>query len=142
LTVIGKGANRETFKFLIDDVHVDFIGEVESLTDYYNASAVSVVPLHHGSGTRLKILESMSFGVPVVSTSIGAEGINCDKEVHLLIADSPEDFADKIISLFENEKLFENLRYKANQLVKYSYDWSKIGEALRYNIDYLLKNNK
>ena len=109
---------------------------------YYKKASVSIVPLHHGSGTRLKILEAMSFGVPVVSTSIGAEGIDYENDLQILIADHPSDFAQKIFSLFENTELFNNIRQSANEMVKQKYDWSIIGKTLRNKIDDLLKENE
>lgn len=142
LTVVGKGADLNVYRFLVDDEHVDFIGEVESTQGYYHDASVSIVPLHHGSGTRLKILEAMSFGVPVVSTTIGAEGLEYQNDVHLLIADHPEDFAHKVFSLFQNTALFQSIRKNANELVKQNYDWSIIGKTLRNKIDDLLIENE
>lgn len=142
LTVVGKGADLNIYSFLLDDEHVDFIGEVDSIHEYYKKASVSIVPLHHGSGTRLKILEAMSFGVPVVSTSIGAEGIDYEKDLQILIADHPSDFAQKIFSLFENTELFNNIRQSANEMVKQKYDWSIIGKTLRNKIDDLLIKNE
>jgi glycosyltransferase involved in cell wall biosynthesis len=142
LTVIGKGGDINIYRFLVEDEHVDFIGEVESTQEYYYDASVSIVPLHHGSGTRLKIFEAMSFGVPVVSTTTGAEGIEYQNEFHLLIADHPEAFAQKIFSLFENTALFNNIRKNANELVNQKYDWSKIGKTLRNKFEDLLIDNE
>ena len=72
---------------------------------------------------RLKIPEAMAAGVPVVSTSMGAEGLDCIHEKHLLIADTPEDFADAIMRIFEDNELVENLRTYARQLIEDRYSW-------------------
>jgi len=69
----------------------------------------------------------MSMGNPVVSTSVGADGIECEDGKHLLTADKAEDFADKVIELMNDRPLFESLRSEAMALVSEKYDWNKIG---------------
>ena len=78
----------------------------------------------------MKILEAMSFGNPVVTTSIGVEGIDVIGGEHLLIANDPEKFSIKVIELLQNNILFENVRHKSRELVQSKYDWHKIGFML------------
>lgn len=73
----------------------------------------------------------MAAGVPVVSTSMGAEGIEVVSGEHLLIADTPESFVDAIVQVLDNRSLRDNLRSAARALVEQQYSWSNIGEEFR-----------
>jgi len=86
-----------------------------------------IVPIRIGSGTRLKILDAMAMGKAIVSTSVGCEGINVNNGKNILIADDPEDFANKTIELLRNQDMRVNLERNALELAK-TYDWSLIGE--------------
>jgi glycosyltransferase involved in cell wall biosynthesis len=105
---------------------------------YYHAS-VCIAPLLSGSGTRLKILEAMSFGNPVVSTSIGAEGIDCVNGTHILIGNDSETFATHVLSLLRNKIQFDMIRTNALELVKATYDWNIIGKKINTKLNDLIK---
>ena len=81
------------------------VGEVENAYDFMNSKGIMIVPLLSGSGIRVKIIEGMALGKTIVTTSLGAEGIPCKDGQNILIADSPELFAEKIIKCI-NEKIF------------------------------------
>ncbi|MEM7761040.1 MAG: glycosyltransferase, partial [Cyanobacteria bacterium P01_A01_bin.40] len=106
--------------------------QIEVIADPIDMSLVaaecslSVVPLRSGSGTRIKILHSMAMGLPVVSTSIGCEGLEVSDRTHLLIKDTPQDFAQGVIELIGDQKLWQQLQAKGRQLVEENYDWSAI----------------
>lgn len=85
-----------------------------------------VVPLRHGAGTRIKIMEAMAAGVPVVTTSKGCEGIAVANGEHLLIADTPEEFAAAVGMLLGDRTLADRLRGNARRLVEMRYSWEKI----------------
>lgn len=102
---------------------VTVTGRVPDVTPYYQESCISVVPLRAGGGTRLKILEAMAFGRPVVSTSLGCEGLNVRHEEHLLIADEPQQFADCVLRLLRNDDLYARITNRARALVEAEYDW-------------------
>ena len=76
----------------------------------------------------MKILESMAACVPVVSTSVGCEGLNVEDNIHLLTADDPEKFAACIMVLFENENIRKRLVARALKLVREQYDWKLIAK--------------
>jgi polysaccharide biosynthesis protein PslH len=135
LNVVGNILKPDVYQELINDPAVNFIGKVDSVVPYYKVSGVSVAPLISGSGTRLKILEAMSMGNPVVSTTVGAEGISYSSGKHLLIGDTPEVFSENIVLLLENQVLFHSTRNSALQLVKSYYNWEKIGKIIRYTIN-------
>lgn len=127
LFVVGKGDNHKDFDRLRSDSKIVFTGFVDDLSKIYKKASISIVPLNVGSGTRLKILESMSYGLPVVSTGIGAEGVDYPKGI-IQIEDNPENFANAIISLLKNEDLYNNQRLLANKFVINNFDWQIIVE--------------
>jgi polysaccharide biosynthesis protein PslH len=96
-------------------------GGVDSLLPYYSNSDVAVVPIRHGGGTRIKILEAMALGRPVVSTTIGAEGIECNHGKDILIADSAQDFADCCLQLEKEPQLAARLTERAKLLIDEKY---------------------
>ncbi len=109
-------------------------GEVPDLTAYYRDCAVVVVPLQAGGGTRLKILEAMAYGRPIVSTSVGCEGIACRDGEHLLIANNASQMADAIQRLLSQPELVTRLVTTARRLVEDRYDWSRIVKRVHLNI--------
>jgi glycosyltransferase involved in cell wall biosynthesis len=104
---------------------VSVTGRVESVVPHVAASSVVVVPLHAGGGTRLKILEAFAAGVPVVSTTIGAEGLDVIPGRHLLIADTAREFASAVIAVLRSTNIPADFSVdEARQLVANDYDWT------------------
>jgi len=126
--IVGADPSPEVIRLNGDNVHVT--GRVEDVVPYYRRSAVFIVPLRAGGGTRLKILEAMALGRPVVSTSIGCEGLNVVDGQHLLIADSPKQFAEQTIRLLTDKLLYQRIIAEARQLVVAKYDWDGIAGQL------------
>ncbi len=106
-----------------EDNAVLFTGYVRDVRAVVRASSVCVVPLRIGGGTRLKILEAMAVGTPVVSSSKGAEGLDLQDDVHLLIADEPQAFADATLRLLCDQELRSRLTQAARERVLAKYDW-------------------
>lgn len=96
---------------------------VPDMRPLLSRAVVSVVPLQSGSGTRLKILEALSSGCAVVSTSIGAEGLDVKAEQDLLIADSEAEFVNAVFRLLQDDELRTTLCEHGRQLVEQRYDW-------------------
>lgn len=105
-------------------------GFVDDVRPYIDKASVFVVPLRMGSGTRLKVVEALSMQKPVVSTSIGSEGIDVTDNEDLLLRDEPEAFAEAVIELFSNGKLRSRLIDSGYNLVKSKYDWNVIGQSM------------
>ncbi len=101
-------------------------GTVPDVRPYLFGSLVSIVPLHVGGGTRLKIYEAMAARTPVVSTTIGAEGLDVVSGRHILIADQPQDFAAMCLRLLESPAERERLASAAWQLVSDHYSWEAV----------------
>lgn len=104
----------------VDKSNITIHGTVESILPIIFQSSVAVVPLFFESGTRFKILESGACRVPVVSTSLGAEGLQIEDHKHLLIADNPLEFADCVLEILENPKLAKSLSEHLYKFVKES----------------------
>jgi glycosyltransferase involved in cell wall biosynthesis len=105
---------------------VVFAGEVDDVRPFYAAASVSVVPLHVGGGTRLKILNAWAMGVPVVSTSKGCEGLPARSDENLIVADGPQPFADAVVQLLRDSRRRDRLRAAARRLVESEYGWDRI----------------
>ncbi|MEM8828037.1 MAG: glycosyltransferase [Cyanobacteria bacterium P01_G01_bin.19] len=123
-------AGREPPK-LIEDLasenqQIEVIRNPEDMSFVAAECSLSVVPLRSGSGTRIKILHSMAMGLPVVSTSIGCEGLQIESDRHLLIRDTPEEFALATIKLTQERRLWDKLGDNGRQLVEKHYDWTAI----------------
>lgn len=110
--------------------NVEVTGFVDDVRPYMARAKVMVVPLRSGGGTRLKILEGLSFGVPTVSTSIGAEGIDVVDGTHILLADTPEHFAAQVVMLLKNPSQAAGLRQPGRDLAVERYSWQAIGRYL------------
>jgi glycosyltransferase involved in cell wall biosynthesis len=107
-------------------VHVT--GRVASIVPYMRASVAAVVPLRWESGTRFKILEAFACRTPVISTTLGAEGLNVEHDRHLLLADDARGFAEAILAILDQPSLGQRLVGPAYDLVKREYD---LGSAER-----------
>lgn len=142
LLIIGKGGHNDKIDLLRTSKRVKVINDVDSVVKYYHRSSIAIVPLRIGSGTRLKILEAMSLGNPVVSTSIGAEGIDCKNDENILIADNNIDFAEQVITLIKDKQKFDSIRKSARKFVEEKYDWHIIGEKMNHIIDELAVANQ
>jgi len=107
------------------------VGQVPSMEEYLARASVVVVPVRYGSGTRIKILESFAHRVPVVSTSVGAEGLDVEDGVHLLLADDPEDFAAATARLLRDTQLRVRLTDAAEALYLDRYDGRVADDGVR-----------
>jgi glycosyltransferase involved in cell wall biosynthesis len=109
---------------------VTVVGAVKDVVPEYERAGIAVAPLRAGSGTRIKILEAFSYGVPVVSTSMGAAGLDVTHEVHLLIADTPEEFAAACLRLIEDDRLAERLSRNALKWVRETHSLDRVRAIL------------
>ncbi|MCB0733897.1 MAG: glycosyltransferase [Flavobacteriales bacterium] len=117
--VAGKAMPESLKSISIPGVHM--IGEVESAPDFIADKAITVVPLKSGSGIRLKILEAMSAGKIVISTTIGAQGIRYTSDSDILLADTPEQFMEVFNRLLSNQELQQKLMQNGRKLIEEEY---------------------
>lgn len=128
--IIGKHPPIWLEKIAKKDQSIQLIGYVRDIREYISKAKVCICPLRFGSGTRIKILEYMAMGKPVVSTTKGAEGIDYADGRTIFIRDNPEKFAQGIIKLLIDHKLAIYMGNQARKLVKQKYDWKKIVSKL------------
>ena len=101
-------------------------GTVEDVRPYLDEASVYVVPLRVGSGTRMKIFEALGMAKPVVSTTVGAEGLALTHEKEFIAADDPQDFADAVVRLLHDEARREALGQAGRALVVERYSWEQV----------------
>jgi polysaccharide biosynthesis protein PslH len=125
LYLVGRNPKNE-LKAFHNNADILVTGEVPDVRSYYEKAAVAVVPLRSGGGTRLKILEAMALGIPVVSTTVGCEGLEVENGKHLLVADDPDRFAAAIFQVFDDNGLCQSLIHASRKIVEEQYDWRTI----------------
>ncbi len=131
LTIIGKNPPHD---FLDAEAQhpnsIKVTGYVPDLAPYLEQSTVMVVPVRAGGGMRVRILEAFSYAMPVVTTTIGLEGIQATPEKDVLVADTTIDFANRVIELLEDPALQEKLSIHGRRLAETKYDWQVILSAM------------
>lgn len=109
---------------------ITITGTVEDVRPWYAGAAAVVVPIRTGSGTRLKILEAMAAGVPVVSTRLGAEGLEVENGAEVLLADSEAEITRALGEVVSSPELARQLSESARKVVAARYDWRTSGRRL------------
>lgn len=109
---------------------VEITGGVPDVRPYYQKAWGQLVPLRIGGGTRLKIVESLAIGCPVISTSIGAQGLHLEHDRHLLLADTPEKMAQEVVRFLQDAALRDRLAEAGRQQVLACYTWERLGREL------------
>jgi polysaccharide biosynthesis protein PslH len=127
LRITGSTSGVDTSPFSAVD-GVEFTGYVEDIRPVLGAASALVVPLKFGGGTRIKILEAMAIGTPVVSTPMGAEGIEAEDGVHLLLGETVHDVARQTCRLLSDPALGQALARNARDLVRDRYQWPTIAD--------------
>ncbi len=120
----------DVIRRLADDPAIEVTGRVDDIAAYYRSSAIFVAPVLQGSGTRLKILEAMASGCPVVSTTIGAEGLGTRSGEELVLADDAATMADAIVRLLEHPEESAALARRARAHVEARFDWDIVASDL------------
>ena len=129
LNIVGRDATARVKRFeRVAGVKV--VGEVEDIRDALGSAHVTLAPIRNGRGTRYKILEPMAAKLPVVSTSLGIEGIEAKDGVHALIKDSAVGLAEATVKILADKKLAERLSENAFELVMNNFNWEKISTDL------------
>ena len=124
--IVGQKPHRRILR-LADDPAVTVTGYVDDVRSYIAGACVYVVPLRIGGGTRLKVLEAMAMSKPIVSTSLGSEGFErLESGRELILADTPQEFAQQVIKLLDDAPRRERLGQAARRFVEERYDWRLI----------------
>jgi glycosyltransferase involved in cell wall biosynthesis len=126
LAIVGRMPPRSLQQLAERDPRITVTGTVPDVRPFLWGSQVSIVPLRIGGGTRLKIYEAMAARVPVISTTIGAEGLEIHPPHDIRIADSPEDFAAQCLELLADRSARERMRARAYELVATRFSWKHV----------------
>ncbi|TMF74743.1 MAG: glycosyltransferase [Chloroflexi bacterium] len=129
LTIVGRGDPADLARLKRAGAQVT--GEVPDLRPHLQRAAVVAVPVRMGGGTRFKVVEGLAMAKPMVSTTIGCEGVDVIDGKHLLIADTTGAFAAQITRVFENALLAETLGRAGRDLVENEYSWDRAGERIQ-----------
>ena len=123
--VVGKDPHPRLAP-LAADPGIVVTGWVEDVRPYIAGAALYVIPLRIGGGTRLKVLEAMAMGKPIVSTALGCEGFEVEPGQELAIADTPDEFATTVLALLQDPDRRERMGRDARQYARSRYDWRMI----------------
>jgi glycosyltransferase involved in cell wall biosynthesis len=129
LTLVGSNP-ASAVNALAGQPGIEVTGTVPDVRPYYREAVAAVVPLRTGGGTRLKILEAMAAGVPVVSTALGAEGLEVTPGQNILMAENEKDWLGALASISNGSALRSTLIFEGKRLVATRYDWDILGRAL------------
>jgi glycosyltransferase involved in cell wall biosynthesis len=129
LTIVGRRPSANVLA-LAEDPSITVTGGVDFVEPYYDEADLVVAPIRFGGGTRIKILEALSFRRPVVATTLGAEGLDLKRGRDLEVADDPENFADICVTLLENQNTRFNLATSGRERVGAVYERNLIQGTL------------
>ena len=129
MILVGKNPTAEVKRYAALP-SVDFAGEVPDVRPFYQKAWMQIVPLRIGGGTRLKIAEGLAMANPVVSTTLGAQGLELYHDEHLLLADSPQAFADAIVRYVDDANLRHKHSAAGRSRILEIYTWSALGKRL------------
>ncbi len=123
--IVGR-APHPRLETLAAEPGITIVGEVPHIPPFFHAAELYIIPLRMGGGTRFKLLEAMAAGTPVVSTTVGAEGVPARHEREILLADDPAGFAAAVLKLLDDRPLREQLAAAGRKLVAEQYDWRAV----------------
>jgi glycosyltransferase involved in cell wall biosynthesis len=108
------------------------LGFVEDVRPYLKQASIGICPIRYGSGTRIKIMTCMASGLPVVSTTKGAEGVNYTDGENIIFADTSKDFSEAIFKLMSDKSLYEKIQKNGLNFIQKNFDWKVIGRELAF----------
>jgi glycosyltransferase involved in cell wall biosynthesis len=129
LHVAGRNAPA-TFSRLLQHPNISYHGEVSDARQFMQSHRIMIAPLHTGSGIRVKILEAMALGRPVVTTSVGIEGIPAQKGKDLIIEDDPQLFANQVVTIIRDEAAARSMVHSARELIQENFDTFELSDRL------------
>jgi glycosyltransferase involved in cell wall biosynthesis len=124
--IVGRFPTSDVLALAETDHAIEVHADVASTQPFLDMADVAICPLMTGSGTRLKILEAFSAGVPMVSTQLGAEGIEAKHAESIYLADTPKEFESAIAELIESPDKADSIRRAARHIVESQYEWAEI----------------
>ncbi|NOT63241.1 MAG: glycosyltransferase, partial [Acidobacteria bacterium] len=142
LTVVGRNPFPSLVELSQRDPSIIVTGRVDDVRPYMERAAAYVIPLRIGGGTRLKVYEAMAMEMPIVSTTIGAEGLPVNHEQELLLADEPQPFANSVIRVLRDQELAQRLGQEAAQTVRDRFGWEGVTTEFVRRCEYARAHRK
>ena len=130
LKIVGRNPDR-TIQEYSKDPAIEVVGFVDDERQYFSEALALLVPIRVGGGSRLKILVGMAMSTPIVSTTIGAEGIGVENGINIILADDSQSFADAAVELYRDRKMNESIGLNARLAVEHQYGWPVLGSRLQ-----------
>jgi GT2 family glycosyltransferase/glycosyltransferase involved in cell wall biosynthesis len=134
--IVGNNPSEKIKALSRDDIIVT--GWVADVKEYIDKCRIEVVPLRFGAGNKGKVGEALSSGLPIVTTSIGAEGMGIENEIHAFVSDDTKQFADYVIKLYNSENLWNKFSEFGKKLVEQQYS----GTLMRKRLEYIFNHTK
>lgn len=128
LTVVGRNPFPSLLELGKNDPSIVITGRVADVRPYMDKASVYIVPMRIGSGTRLKIYEAMAMALPMVSTRVGAEGLPITDGEELFLRDTPEAFAEMVVTLLSDQALAQRIGANAVKTVREKFGWQKVSD--------------
>jgi polysaccharide biosynthesis protein PslH len=141
LDVVGRNPSRKLQALAESEKSIRLTGWVDDIRPFVGRGSVCIVPLRIGGGTRLKIFEAMAMGKAVVSTSVGAEGLAVRSGENIVLADTPNDFAQAVISLLRDPRRRQQLGAAARTLVQENYSWTIVANDFARTLQEVIKSS-
>ena len=136
--IVGQAPPPE-IQNLSEDKAITVTGRVDDVRSFLRKGRVFICPVRLGGGFRGKILEAMAIGRPVVSTSLGAQGVPVHQRENIIVADTPDEFAQGILDVMNDDPLFERIRTKARKMVEEKYAWERGVQIMEGVLERMLK---
>lgn len=127
LTIVGRNPGKELSDIVSKDEKITLTGFVPDVRDYVKKASIFIVPIRDGGGTKLKILDAMSQGIPIVSSALGFEGIDAIDGQHLFMANEPQEYVDKIKFILDTPEKSQAVAKNAYRLIEQKYAYKVIG---------------
>ena len=142
LTIVGRNPSRKLLDLAQRDSSIVVTGRVDDVRPYMEQAAAYIVPLRIGGGTRLKIYEAMGMEKPVISTTVGAEGLPLRDGVELVLRDTPQAFADAVVKILTDTDFATHLSKNAAQLVRQNFGWARVSTIMAELCDAVLTGSR
>ena len=142
LWIVGRRIPEKIVKLAKERNDVEITESIEDARDAYLAATVMVTPIKGAGGTRLKILEAMAAGLPIVSTSVGVAGLGLKHGKHALVSDSMSGLAKQAIKIIRDKKTAEKMGKEGKKFVKDNFDWKAISKLHKPIYDDILRKTK
>ena len=128
--LIGGSNMPEQIKALASN-DIEILGYVSNLEEVYSQCLMSIAPLRYGAGVKGKVVISLGYGVPCVATSIATEGMGLENGIHIMVADTPDEFASAVVRLYNSPDLWEKLSENGMAKVQEKFSFSSVQSKLQ-----------